>query len=1012
MYTLNVNGQEVTTEKKQSLLRFLRDGLHLTSVKDGCSQGACGACTVIIDGETVKACVPTTDMLEGKKIITTEGLSQWEAKVFTYAYGEAGAVQCGFCIPGMVMCTKALLDKDLSPTEEEIRYALRNNYCRCTGYVKIIAAVRLAAKILREGIIPEKTGDDWKIGSRVNRLDVEEKVLGYGKYPDDFYLEGMCYGSAFRSRYPRARVLSIDASAAKELPGVVAVLTAEDIPGQNKIGHLKHDQYTMIPIGGLTHYLGDAVALVAAEDRDTLEKAKKLIKVEYEELPPVRSIEEAKAKDAPRVFDEEESNVQAYKHVSRGNAQEAIEKAEHVISRHFETPWTEHAFLEPECAVAYMEEDGHVMVISTDQSAYCTAHECSLLLGTDKVRAQNALVGGGFGGKEDMTVQHHAALLAYLTGRPVKVALTRAESLLVHPKRHHFVMDFTMGCDKEGRILGVKAKVASDTGAFASLGGPVLERACTHAAGPYAYENFEIQGTAYYTNNPPAGAFRGFGVTQTCFATETLLNMMADKVGITPWEIRYRNAIRPGGVLPNGQIVDGSTGLVETLEAVKEDYDAAVAAGNPVGIACAMKNAGVGVGIPDWGRVRLIVESDEKLHIYTGASCIGQGLGTVLVQMIVTNTDLKRDEIVYERSNTWIAPDSGTTSGSRQTLVTGEACRRACEKLMEAKKDGTSLKGLVGQEFYGEYLAKTDPLGADVPNPVSHVAYGYATQMCILDPKTRKIEKLVAAHDVGKAVNPLSCEGQIEGGVVMSMGYALREKYPIDDNCRPIEKYGALGLFRAHEIPEIKSIVIDKPGLDVACGAIGIGEITAIPTAPAIADAYFRLDGERGFKLPVANTPYGKKPSRRAAAVACKGGCPTGAGKVCKYGCAGCGSCVEACKSDAITFNENGRAVVDEEKCRACGKCVKACPQGIIHIHDRENYIVVKCSNKDKGKEAKAACTSSCIGCGVCEKICTAEAVKVVDNCAVIQEEACLSCGMCAVKCPRHVLEDKRGILT
>ena len=859
MYTFVVNGKTVKTDKKQSLLRFLRDELHMTSVKDGCSQGACGACTVIIDGVTCKACVPTTDRLEGKHVLTVEGLSEWESQVFTYAYGEAGAVQCGFCIPGMVMCTKALLDVNPDPTEDEIKYALRNNYCRCTGYVKIIAAVKLSAKILREGRIPEKSADDWKVGSRVHRLDVEEKVLGYGKYPDDFYKENMCYGSALRSKYPRARVLSIDTSKAKALPGVAAVLTAEDSPGENKIGHLKHDQYTLIPVGGLTHYLGDAVALVAAEDMETVEKAKKLIKVEYEVLPMVHNIKEAAAADAPKVFDEEESNVQAYKHVSRGNAAEAIRNAKHVITQHFETPWTEHAFLEPECAVAYIDEDGDVMVISTDQDAYCTYRECSLMLGTDKVKAENALVGGGFGGKEDMTVQHHAALLAHHTRRPVKVRLTRAESLLIHPKRHHFVMDFTMGCDENGKILGVKAKVASDTGAFASLGGPVLERACTHAAGPYAYENFEIEGTAYYTNNPPAGAFRGFGVTQTCFATETLLNMMADEIGITPWEIRYRNAIRPGGVLPNGQIVDESTGLVETLEAVKEQYDSARAAGKPIGLACAMKNAGVGVGIPDTGRVKLIIEEDHKLHIYAGASCIGQGLGTVLVQMVVSSTDLKRGDIVYERSNTWIAPDSGTTSGSRQTLITGEACMRACRKLMEAKTDGKTLADLEGQEFYGEYLAKTDPLGADVPNPISHVAYGYATQMCILDAKTGKIEKMVAAHDVGKAVNPLSCEGQIEGGVVMSMGFALREKYPIDESCKPIEKFGALGLFRAHEIPEIEAIVIDKPGLDVAYGAIGIGEITSIPTAPAITDAYYRLDGERRYSLPISGTPYNKE---------------------------------------------------------------------------------------------------------------------------------------------------------
>ena len=859
MYSFFVNGCQVSTSKKQSLLRFLRDEMHLTSVKDGCSQGACGACTVLIDGETCKACVLQTDRLEGRSIITVDGLSKWESEVYTYAYGEAGAVQCGFCIPGMIMCTKGLLDRNPDPTEEEIKYALRNNYCRCTGYVKIIAAVKLAAKIMRAGKIPAAGADDWLLGSRVHRLDVEEKVLGYGKYPDDYYLDGMCYGTALRSKYPRARVLSIDTTAAKALPGVIDVFTAADIPGENKIGHLKHDQYTMIPVGGLTHYLGDAIALVAAEDMETAEKAKKLIKVEYEVLPAVHNIQEAAAEGAPLVFDEETTNVQAYKHVSRGNADEAISKAAHVISHHFETPWTEHAFLEPECAVAYIDDDGDVMIISTDQSAYCTFHESSLMLGTDKVKCQNALVGGGFGGKEDMTVQHLAALITYLTKRPVKVRLTRAESLLIHPKRHHFEMDFTMGCDEEGHIMGVKAKVASDTGAFASLGGPVLERACTHAAGPYAYENFEIEGRAYYTNNPPAGAFRGFGVTQTCFATETLLNMMADEIGITPWEIRYRNAIRPGGVLPNGQIVDESTGLVETLEAVKEEYEAALAAGKPVGIACAMKNAGVGVGIPDWGRVKLIVEEDAKLHIYSGASCIGQGLGTVLVQMTVTNTDLKRDDIVYERSNTWIAPDSGTTSGSRQTMITGEACRRACEKLMEAKGSDKSLKDLIGQEFYGDYLAKTDPLGADVPNPVSHVAYGYATQVCILNEKTGKIDRMIAAHVVGKAVNPLSCEGQIEGGVVMSIGYAVREKYPIDENCKPIEKYGSIGLFRAHEIPKIDAIVIDKPGLNVACGAIGIGEITSIPTAPAITDAYYRYDGSRRYVLPIDNTPYERK---------------------------------------------------------------------------------------------------------------------------------------------------------
>ena len=405
---------------------------------------------------------------------------------------------------------------------------------------------------------------------------------------------------------------------------------------------------------------------------------------------------------------------------------------------------------------------------------------------------------------------------------------------------------------KDGIIQGVAAEVIADTGAYASLGGPVLERACTHAAGPYNYQNFEIDGWAYYTNNPPAGAFRGFGVTQTCFCIESLLNQMADIVGITPWEIRYRNAIRPGQELPNGQIVDNSTGLVETLEAVKPYVEN----NQYVGLACAMKNAGVGVGIPDTGRCRLVVE-DGRLHIFAGASCIGQGLGTVLTQMVYEQTGIPRDRIVYERSNTYCAPDSGTTSGSRQTLFTGEAVRRACQDLKEAMGASGGLDALNGQEFYGEYLGKTDPLGAPVPNPVSHVAYGYATQVCILDDEG-KIRQMVAAHDVGKAVNPLSIEGQIEGGVVMSMGFALTERYPLTD-CRPTAKYGTLGLFRANQIPEITPIIVEKAGLNVACGAIGIGEITSIPTAPAIADAYYRYDGKFRTSLPLEGTPYSRK---------------------------------------------------------------------------------------------------------------------------------------------------------
>ena len=394
-----VNGTPVTVEKNQKLIRYLRDELHLTSVKDGCSEGACGTCHVLIDGKPTKACIPQTDKLEGKHIVTVEGLSAFEKEAFTYAFGEAGAVQCGFCIPGMVISAKGLIDQNPDPTREEAAFAIRNNICRCTGYVKIIVGILLAAKILREGKIPEKK-EDCQVGSRVHRIDVAEKVQGYGKYPDDVYIEGMCYGGAVRSQYPRARVLYIRTKEAEALPGVVCVLTAKDIPGQQNVGHIQKDQPTLIGEGEITQYLGDAVALVCARDLETLEQAKKLVRVVYEELPAVYGPEEASAPGAPEVIMGNRGNLQAHRHVVRGNAEEAIKHSKYVLHEKFETPWTEHAFLEPECCVALPLENGGVKLLTTDQSAHTTQHECSAMLGVDFAHCQveNMLVGGGFGG--------------------------------------------------------------------------------------------------------------------------------------------------------------------------------------------------------------------------------------------------------------------------------------------------------------------------------------------------------------------------------------------------------------------------------------------------------------------------------------------------------------------------------------------------------------------------------------------------------------------------------------
>jgi Se_dep_Molyb_1: selenium-dependent molybdenum hydroxylase 1 len=788
-FTFTVNGVERTTTGNKPLLRYLRDDLHIHSAKDGCSEGACGTCTIHVDGAAVKACVLTTALAAGRNIVTVEGLPEDVREAFVYAFGAVGAVQCGFCIPGMVMAGAALIAEDPEPTEEQIKYAIRGNVCRCTGYKKIIEGISLAAAVLRgEKQIDEdlERGDDYGVGKRAFRIDVRKKVLGEGKYPDDIDeldQPGLTYASAVRSKYPRARVLSIDTSKAEALPGVVGILRAEDVP-VNQVGHLIQDWDVMIAQGDITRCVGDAIVLVVAEDEATLEKAKKLVKIDYEPLEPVRNIVEAKAADAPRLHDsffafgntvELKDNVCQSRHVTRGDAAKALAESAFTVTQRFTTPFTEHAFLEPECAVAFPYKNG-VKVQSTDQGAYDTRKECAHMFGWDsepeRVVVETMLVGGGFGGKEDVSIQHLAALAAYKFQRPVKCKLTRAESLAFHPKRHAMDGTFTLGCDAEGNFTGLDCEINFDTGAYASLCGPVLERACTHAVGPYKYQNTDIRGFGYYTNNPPAGAYRGFGVCQSEFALESLIDLLAEKVGLDPWEIRYRNAIEPGEVLPNGQIADCSTALKETLLEVKDAY---YAHPGHAGIACAMKNAGVGVGLPDAGRCKIRVE-DGRAVVYAATSDIGQGCNTVFLQDVAEACGLPLHCIANGECSTENAPDSGTTSGSRQTVVTGEAVRGAAFLLRDAMLDieagksapaapvnahgdgvkieyddgrayqlhtqelvagqgmhpqdpAAAIKALEGCEFGYVYLEPTDKLGADVPNPKSHICYGFATHV-------------------------------------------------------------------------------------------------------------------------------------------------------------------------------------------------------------------------------------------------------------------------------------------
>ena len=847
MAQFTVNGQMITTEEDENLLEYLRETLRLTSMKNGCGEGACGACMVLINGLAMRACLQTLARVDGKTVLTVEGLSEREKQVYTWAFAEAGAVQCGFCTPGMVISAKALLDKDPEPSPARIKEALRGNICRCTGYVKIEKAILMAAGALRgETVVPAEAGSG--VGERASRIDAAEKILGTGEYVDDMKVPGMLYAAVLRTPLARARILSIDVEAARSLEGVTAVMTAADIPGERLWGHLKHDWPAMIAIGEETRYIGDSLAIVAARTKKIARKAVEMIRLEYEELPPILSPQAAMAADAPPLHPG--GNILSKVDFSRGDAQAAIQTAAHVVTRSYQTPPTEHAFLEPESALAVPDETGKITVYIASQSVFDDHHGIAAILGlpANQVRVVSKLVGGAFGGKEDLSVQHHAALLAQKTGKPVKLTLTRQESIRVHPKRHAMELTLTTACDEAGKLVAMKARIVADTGAYASLGGPVVQRACTHVSGPYSIPNIEISGVAVYTNNPPAGAFRGFGVPQSNFASEMNLNLLADLTGLSPWEIRFRNALEPGAVMATGQIADASTAIKETLLAVKEEYETAKVAG----IACAMKNTGLGVGVPDTGRAILRIRQG-KVEILTGAACVGQGLGTVLRQIVCETAPVGADNVTLHAPDTDVTPNAGTTTASRQTLFTGEAVRQAAIALGEAMKSA-SLAELDGQEFAGQYRGETDPLNSDKPHPVNHVAFGYATQVVCLS-ESGWLRKVVAAHDVGRAINPTTIEGQIEGAVAMGLGYALQEDFPLKRGV-PTAKFGTLGLFRSTDMPEIKIQLIEKNPSALAYGAKGIGEIATIPTAPAVAGAYYRYDKIFRTQLPLANTKY------------------------------------------------------------------------------------------------------------------------------------------------------------
>ncbi|WP_320127532.1 selenium-dependent xanthine dehydrogenase [uncultured Sphaerochaeta sp.] len=852
MITLTVNDTVVSCSEDKTMLAFLREDLGLTSVKEGCSEGVCGSCTILVDSKKVKCCIQKVSRFAGKQVLTVEGLSKREKEVYTHCFAEAGAVQCGFCIPGMILSAKSLLDTNLSPTLDQVKQAIKGNICRCTGYKKIEEAILMAATYFRENLEVPGPEIDGSVNHRFKRVDAKEKILGTGKFTDDLVLPGMVFAKALRSKYSRARINKINISKALGHPDCIKILLAKDVPN-NKTGHIVQDWDVLIPEGEITRYIGDSLALVATHHQETLDQVLDLIEVDYTVLTPITSPSQALEENAPLIH--EGGNVLRKEILKRGDSETAIKNSKYVVTRKYSTPFNDHAFMEPECAIALSEGKDGLLLYTGGQSVYDEQREISHMLDLppENIHCHSMLVGGGFGGKEDMSVQHHAALMAWKLKCPVKVRFSRQESLLYHTKRHAMEMEFTTACDENGKLTAMKATIIADTGAYASLGGPVLQRACTHAAGPYNYQDIDILGMSVYTNNVVGGAYRGFGVTQSCFATENNINLLAEMAGLSPWEFRYRNAIEPGQVLPNGQIADPNCAMKECLLAVKKSYEE-----NPyAGLACAFKNSGTGVGLKDIGRCILSIEKG-MVHVRTSAACMGQGIATMATQMVCQQTGLSPSFILHEQPDTVRTPNSGTSTASRQTVVTGEAVRRSAAKLSFDLGEGKTLQDLEGREYYGEFSAKTDPMGSPKQNPVSHVSYSYAAQVIILD-KTGKLEKVVAAYDVGTPVNIQSVEGQIEGGIVMGLGFALTEDFPTEGGY-PHVRYGTLGLLRSTDAPPIEVILVqpDREKLPYAFGAKGVGELCLIPTSPACSHAYYRLDGKERNTLPLRGTYYKK----------------------------------------------------------------------------------------------------------------------------------------------------------
>ena len=845
-----VNGVPVTVRKDHPhLLAALREELDITSPKDGCSPtGQCGCCTVLVDGKAIVSCQQSLEKVTGAEITTLEGVSQKERDAFANAFAACGGLQCGFCIPGIIVRAKAQIDKKGTGLKrEDMARHLGAHLCRCTGYVKILDAIETVAQNIDREILT--TGG---LGVRVAKYEAEALALGDRGYIDDMRVPGMLHASLVFTKHARADVLAIDTTTALTQPGVKAVFTAADIPGELMMGIIYKDWPVMIPVGGRTSYAGDVLAIVVADSRINARSATDFVTVNYGVLAPITDAKVA-IKSSDLAVWRTDSNVLSKSTYKRGDCDLAFTTSSHNVKETFNTQRIEHAFLEPEstlCVPSTENNNRHLQVYSGGQGVWDDRNDIARLLAIPNEQVTVTLItnGGAFGGKEDMSNQAHTALAAWLLDTAVKCTLTREESFLMHAKRHPIEMIYEAACDDQGILTALRVRAIGDSGAYASVGMKVLERMAGHASGPYQVANIDVEAIAARTNNPVCGAFRGFGANQAQFAMEGALDRLAEKVGISGWEIRSRNVIKPGMVWGPGQIMDdGCLGAEICLNEIKPAYDAAIAAGKAVGLGLGLKNSGLGNGFKEISKAVVHFKHDGRIEVRHGWTEMGQGINTVAAQVAVheLGVDAALIDVIVDTTREL---GFGQTTGSRGTLMGAGSVKNACDVARAAN----FAKGV---DHVGEYRVDwTNKLGEPgVTNPIIHSTFSYAAQMVVIDRTSQKIESVLAVHDVGRIVNPTLCEGQVEGSVHMGLGYAMTEDFPSD----PVTAFPtnmtlrSLGILRAKDVPKIEVKLIESAQPNSPYGIKGVGEIGLVPTAGAVATALHNLDGNWRNTLPM-----------------------------------------------------------------------------------------------------------------------------------------------------------------